>query len=181
MIQNIRPEVTPVADLQEMLRYIFYDSGLSADGHYEEETKNSVMRLQKKGSLPVTGIADNETWDLAARTAGKARIHRGCAEHLCIVLQPGQVMIPGCRNTHLFLIQGILTAMACYFDNMPPVHLTGILDSETENAIRWFQAGAGLTPSGSLDRNTWRCLCRQYRLIVGDGTGTYPVHTVPEK
>ena len=181
MIQNIQPEVTPVADLQEMLRYIFYESGLSADGHYGEETKASVMRLQKNGSLPVTGITDYETWDLAARTAGRAQIHRGCAEHLCIVLQPDQVITPGSRNTHLFLVQGILTAMSCYFENMPPVRLTGILDSETEAAVRWFQAGAGLKPTGSLDRTTWKCLCSQYRLIVGDGTGTYPFHAAPEK
>lgn len=181
MLGKIQPEVTPVADLQEMLRHIFYETGLSADGHYGEETKNAVMHLQKEGNLPVTGITDCETWNLAAKAAGTSEMHKGCAEHLCIVLQPDQVMAPGCRNTHLFLIQGILAAMACYFDGMPAIHSTGTLDRETEKALFWFQARAGLTATGSLDRATWRSLSKLYRLLIGDGTGTYPVHQATEQ
>ena len=181
MMETTRPESTPVADLQNMLRLIYYESSLSADGRFGEETRKSVIRFQKENQLPPTGIADYMTWDQISRSAKKADAHKGCAEHLCIVLQPGQVIEPGSRNVHLFLIQGIFSAMELYYEDMPPVRQTGILDRETEAAIRWLQQRSGLPETGAVDKITWKYLTAHYRLLAGDGSGAYPFRTASAK
>lgn len=181
MSENFPPDAGSVSELQEMLRLIYYQSALSADGYFGEETLNAVKKFQKDFQMPVTGTADFETWDKTVTTAGREQIHKGCAEHLCIVLQPGQILSRGSHNVHLFLIQGILTAMAQYYDEMPSVHVNGILDEETQQALSWFQRLSGLPETGEVDKPTWKHLCTHYRLIAGDGSGTYPFHNASEK
>ena len=177
MYETIKPEMTPVADLQNMLRLIYYESSLSADGRFGEETRNSVLHYQKEHQLPATGSADYATWDKISRSAKTADTHKGCAEHLCIVLQPGQVITPGSRNIHLFLIQGLLSAMALFYEEMPSVSLTGVLDRATEQAILWLQRLSALPETGAVDKISWKYLAAHYRLLAGDGTGAYPFHT----
>ena len=41
--------------------------------------------------------------------------------------------------------------------------------------FKWLQACCDLPQSGELDKNTWRFLAHEYRSMVGDGTGTFPV------
>ena len=170
-----QPEVTPITDLQEMLRMIYPDTQLSKDGQFGEETKREVARFQKDFALPITGVADIDTWDAIHREYERASIDQGQAEPLLIVLQPSQVLKLGSNNTHLYLIQGILTAISRYYDQMPVVNFTGVLDAPTETAIKWFQVRAGLPVTGEIDKHTWRHLAKHYRSIVGDGSGSYPV------
>lgn len=170
-----QPEATPITDLQEMLRMIYPDDFLSKDGLFGSETKKSVERFQKEQGLPMSGVADLQTWEAIEREYQRANVLQGPAEPLFIILQPNQVIEKGSENTHLYLLQGVLTGISRYYEQMPIVRFTGILDEPTAEAISWLQDRAGLPATGELDKVTWRHLAKLYRLIVGDGSGQYPI------
>ena len=58
------------------------------------------------------------------------------------------------------------------FPNFNP---SGTLDEDTALALLKFQRISGLEETGELDKNTWRHLAKQYRLMIGDGTGRFPL------
>ncbi len=169
------PQPTPISDLQHMLRIIFPKSPLSVDGIYGRETRNHVMRFQREHNLPVTGVADQDTYELIKEIYKLESVLFGQAEPLRIVLQPHQVLMPGSDNVHVYLVQAMLIVMRKYYRDMPPLVATGILDAQTEQAVKWFQKHAGLPVNGEINKVTWQHLVKQYRLIAGDGTGTFPI------
>ncbi len=170
-----QPEFTPITDLQEMLREIYPDTRLSKDGIFAQETEREVRRFQRENSLTETGTADAETWDAIVRGYEIAKIVNAEAEPLLLLLQPRQILRRGVKNTNLYVIQGVLIALARYYDQMPVAESTGALDEKTADAISWFQERSALPVTGELDKVTWRHLAKNYRSIVGDGTGTYPI------
>ena len=170
-----QPEFTPVTDLQEMLREIYPDTLLSKDGIFGDETEKEVRRFQRDSALEPTGEADAETWQALVAAYETARILNGESEPLLLLLQPRQILRKGEKNTNLYVIQGILFALSRYYDEMPIASVTGILDRETSDAIEWFQKRADLPTTGELDKLTWRHLAKNYRSVVGDGTGSYPI------
>ncbi|MBQ7871786.1 MAG: peptidoglycan-binding protein [Oscillospiraceae bacterium] len=173
----------PITDLQKMLRVIYRKSPLAWDGHFGEDTRRAVLAFQRENGLPTTGVADLPTWE-AIRAAYRRNLEeQEQAAPLEIVLQPYQVIEPGSDNLHLYLIQALLLALRDVYPEVPPLAVTGILDVPTQDAVIWFQDLAGLPASGAVDRRTWKHLAHQYRLTVGDGTGTYParVQQQPEE
>lgn len=167
------PEVSPVYDLQTMLYGIDPDSVLGRDGIFGQETHEAVVAFQKKHGLAQNGKVDQALWDLLRKEYRSARVERGQAEPLLIVLQPGQVIEVGGKNAHLYLVQGMLQALALYFE-MPSVAATGVLDPQTKEALQWLQCASELPQHGAIDRATWRHLANLYRQTVGDGTGVFP-------
>ena len=177
-----QPERTPITDLQEMLRLIDPDTKLSYDGHYGPETERDVRNFQRKNGLKESGVADFETWEAIRKAYKTQQILLGQAEPLRIILHPNQVIGRGSDNLHLYLIQALLTALRQLYLDVPPLRITGVLDEPTARAIGWFQARAGLPQSGDVDKLTWRQLVHEYRQIVGDGSGSFPVRVaqIPE-
>lgn len=165
----------PVADLQAMLRVIDRNLNLAEDGHFGEDTRRAVLRFQRENGLPTTGEVDLASWNAIHAAYIRAAEEQGRAAPLQIILQPGQTLEPGSENVHLLLIQAMLLALRRYYPELPALRSTGILDAQTQAALIWFQALAGLPTSGAVDHRTWRHLAQQYRLTVGDGSGTYPV------
>jgi peptidoglycan hydrolase-like protein with peptidoglycan-binding domain len=170
-----QPERTPITDLQEMLRLINPDTPLSYDGLYGSETERDVRRFQRENGLTETGVVDGDTWEAIRKAYQRQLVLQGQAEPLRIVLQPNQVIGKNSDNLHIFLLQALLLAMKELYLEVPPVKVTGILDAPTERALIWFQERAGLEPSGELDKLTWKYLVHEYRQIIGDGTGSFPV------
>lgn len=170
----------PVAHLQEMLRTIYPNMPLPRDGIYGKDTRRAVMQFQREHQLPVTGNTDLTTWEALRQEHQKQDVLLRQAEPLEIVLQPSQVIELGSDNSHVYLVQGMLLAMGKYYGDLPPLEVSGVLDAPTAQAIVWLQDAAGLPQTGEIDKHTWRHLARQYRLIVGDGTGTFPVRNISE-
>ncbi len=178
-----QPENTPITDLQEMLRLIDPAVNLGYDGIYGKETADAVSAFQSSHGLPSTGEADQETWDAIRRTYKDRQIFQGPAHPLLLVLQPDQVIQKGSDNIHLYVIQGALTAIGQFYEDLPPFAITGILADPSAAAVLWFQDRAGLPKTGEIDKKTWAHLAHEYRQVVGDGTGTFPVrtHTIIER
>ncbi len=172
-----QPENTPVTDLQEMLRLIDPTLSLGYDGQYGTETANAVSAFQTAKGLPVTGETDQETWDAIRREYKEQQVYKGPAHPLLLVLQPDQVIERGSDNVHLYVMQGALTALGQFYEDLPTFAVTGTLDEPTAQAVIWFQDRAGLPQTGNIDKKTWAYLAHEYRQIVGDGTGTFPIRT----
>ncbi len=175
-----QPETTPITDLQEMLRLIDPTLSLGYDGQYGKETAAAVEAFQRDQGLPPTGQTDLDTWDAIRRAYKEQQIFRGKAHPLYLVLQPNQVISRGSDNIHLFVMQGALTALGQFYEDLPPFTITGILDEPTSRAVLWFQDKAGLPQTGEIDKKTWAHLAHEYRQVVGDGTGTFPIRTAQD-
>lgn len=179
-----RPDYAPIHDLQTMLRTVVPEQGINQDGIYGEETKQAVAAFQQKQGLPVTGVTDEPTWEALKQEFNLREVERAPAEPLLIILQPGQVIEKGSENLHLYLVQGMLKALGRVDPELPVLAVNGRLDTQTAAALIWLQRLAGLEETGDLDKNTWRHLAKQYRLVIGDGTGRFPIRrtqtTLPE-
>lgn len=159
----------PVRSLQTMLRVIGEDLGepttIIPDGIYGTQTRNAVTRFQRTRGIPVTGAADATTWDRISAEYPDAYTRVGPAEPLQLILNPGQILRKGEFHPYLYLIQGMLTALAETYGLISPP-MTGILDIPTAEAISVFQELSGLPITGEVDKLTWKNLARQYPLAV---------------
>lgn len=164
--QNIR-------NLQTMLRVISKASKeippVVPDGIYGNQTAASVRSFQKAAGLPQTGATDEPTW----RNISTAYLALAPAtaepEPLRILLAQDQVLGPGSDNTHIYLVQAMILALSDYYVNFPALTVTGLLDRDTEHAIKQLQKISNLPETGIVDRRVWKRLVSLYRLAVGNG------------
>ena len=168
----------PVRSLQTMLRTVA-KAGLAIpfvipDGIFGSETEAAVAAFQRLMKLPVTGIVDLATHELLVIEFDRAGGSIGPASPLEIILQPNQSVGPQEYNDHLYLAQAMFLVLASRFAEIPPITLSGRLDTQTETALRWLQKLAGLPESGHFDRPVWRYLTRLYRNSTQDGTPVQP-------
>ena len=158
----------PVRSLQTMLRVISEDDPtlpvLIPDGIYGPSTMVAVTAFQRKSGIPVTGIVDEYTWDRIVDTYELALIRVGKAESIEILLEPGEVIHLGQRSPYVYLLQGILAQLSTSHSSIPFPSFSGVLDTETSNALKQFQILADLPVTGTLDRITWKHLSRYFTL-----------------
>lgn len=158
----------PVRSLQTMLRVIAArHSDLPSvipDGIYGQQTMSAVTAFQKKFGLPITGIADQGTWEMIVSVYQPALIHVTPAEPLQIILEPNQVIRSGEEHRAVYLVQAMLTSMAKEYGSIPEPPLSGILDSSTAESLIAFQRLSGLDITGELDKITWKHLVLQFQL-----------------
>lgn len=160
----------PVRSLQTMLRTIAQvepnQPSLIPDGIYGPETTTAVSAFQRRYGLPVTGVTDNATWDAIVNRYGKARIETEPAQPVQITLDPLQVIRRGESSPYMFLIQSMLILLADLYKDFPQARHTGTLDEDTRRAIEALQIYSELSPTGEIDKTTWKHLALQYALAA---------------
>ncbi len=160
----------PVRSLQTMLRFIGNDRGqlltVVPDGIYGKQTMDQVSIFQKERGLPVTGVADQTTWERIALEFEDALARVGPAEPLRIILDPGHVFRLGDESEYIRLMQAMLVSMALLFGSMSQPEVNGRYDRITMDAVSQFQALSGLPQTGEMDRITCKHLALQYPLAV---------------
>jgi peptidoglycan hydrolase-like protein with peptidoglycan-binding domain len=160
----------PVRSLQTMLRVLAEDDGelptLVPDGIYGAQTRQAVTAFQRKFGIPVTGVADQSTWERIVAEHAPAMIRLGPAEPLRLILNPKQVIRRGESHPYLFLVQGMLTTLAEIYGSLLVPRISGILDESTAQSISSFQYLSALPQTGELDKITWKHLALQYPLAV---------------
>ena len=158
----------PVRSLQTMLRIIAEDDGsyptVVPDGIYGPSTSNAVSAFQRKNDLPVTGVADQQTWDKIVLNYEPALVRIEKAEPIEIIMDPGEVFRLGDSNPYIYLLQAILTQLSNDHAAIDPPGNSGTLDSDTSRAIAQFQQIANLDETGELDKITWKHIARQFSL-----------------
>ena len=160
----------PIRSLQTMLRVIAeHDpSYLSVvpDGIYGTDTMNAVSRFQRNKGLPITGVADQDTWETIVEEYNPALIKITEAESLNIILTPRQIIRKGERHPNLYIAQAILMVLSESYGSIGRPSQTGILDEPTYDAISSFQSLAGLPMTGHLDKVTWKHLALHFPLAA---------------
>lgn len=161
----------PVRSLQTMLRTISRvnprQRSVVPDGVYTRQTADAVAVFQRRNGLPVTGNADNATWDAIVKEFKAARIETEPAQVIQIVLEPGEAFRPGQEHPNVFLLQSILTILAMSYEAIPMVEHTGVMDAATVAAVTAFQTASDLPASGSVDKTTWKHLALHYAQAMG--------------
>lgn len=167
----------PVRSLQTMLRIIAEDGGrvptVVPDGIYGQATMQAVSSLQRLKGLPVTGVADEATWNAVVQEYEPALVRIGKAEPIEIILEPGQVFVLGDESPYLYLAQSMLIYLAKDHNSIEPPEHTGVLDRSTQRAISQFQLLNGLPDDGQLDRLTWKHLSRLFTLNAHHNTAPH--------
>ncbi len=160
----------PIRSLQTMLRTIAENDPthvrIIPDGIYGPETVRAVSVFQRKHGLPVTGITDQDTWETVVALYEPARVEQDAAQQLEIILNPGQIIRKGERNPHLYLVQGMLAALAEVYNSIGQPSQNGLLDEQTTDSLATFQALSGLPVTGHLDKHTWKHLVLHYPLAA---------------
>ncbi len=160
----------PIRSLQTMLRYIAQSDkrqpSVVPDGIYGPDTVAAVTVFQRNRGLPVTGVADIDTWEAIVREFEPARVEQEEAEPLFIILNPGQVIRQGESNPNLYLVQAILTVLSQLYGGVSAPSMTGILDIPTADSLSSFQQMSQLPATGELDKQTWKHLALHYPLAA---------------
>ena len=163
----------PVRSLQTMLRVLAKarKAPLSVvpDGIYGGDTARAVSSFQKQEGLPVTGEADSVTWRQLRDAFDSESPLVLPAEPLEIIWNPHDLIRPGERSLHLYLIQAMLKALGQIYMGAPLPEVSGVHDEQSVAAIKWLQKKCALPETGSISQNEWLHLTKLYRLSVGDG------------
>lgn len=158
----------PVRSLQTMLRVLAEDDNrlptVVPDGIYGPTTMNAVSAFQRQNGIRVTGITDQETWDLIVERYEPALTRIGKAQPIEALIDPGQVFRRGDQNPYIYLLQGMLTQLSTDHPTIPAPGIGGILDVETEESLRAFQRLSALPETGEFDRIIWKHLVLQFTL-----------------
>ncbi len=170
----MRPNETfvgqPVRSLQQMLRVIGENDdrlpSVVPDGIYGNDTVRAVSAFQRSAGLPVTGIADQETWETIVARYEPALVEQDEAEPLRIILDPGQVVRRGERNPNLYIAQAILIVLSEQYAGITPPGMTGVLDLPTADSLSSFQEMNLIPVTGELDKHTWKRLALHYPMAV---------------
>ena len=158
----------PIRSLQTMLRVLAEDDRtlptVVPDGIYGPETITAVSAFQRRAELPVTGVANQETWDAVVKAYEPALIRVDKATPIEIIMDPGKIYRRGDSSANLYLLQAMLAFLSTYHKDIGSPGHTGVLDSTTADALAAFQLLAGLPPTGELDKITWKYLVNQFTL-----------------
>lgn len=158
----------PVRSLQTMLRVLAEDDRklptVIPDGIYGPSTTQAVSAFQRSRGLPITGIADQQTWDIIVRDYEPAQIRVEKAQPIEILLDPGQVFRLGDSSPYIYLLQSMLTQLSHDHTMIHPPGHSGILDDITASSILEFQRLSNLPPTGEMDKITWKHLVHQFTL-----------------
>ena len=158
----------PVRSLQTMLRVIAESDDnyqtVVPDGIYGPSTMHAVSLIQRRNSLPVTGIVDQATWDQIVLLYDEALVVIDKAEPIEILIDAGQVFREGDGGPYIYLLQSMLIQLSQDHPAIRRPNHTGFVDMSTMQALEDFQNLAALPVTGTLDKITWKHLARQFTL-----------------
>ena len=128
-------------------------------GVYDEKTAEAVRIFQKLYNLTETGETNQATWE---------KIVSVYQEFLSNLPEPLEafprkkdtVMKPGGHCFTIAIIQAVLFELSEIYENLPPVHVTGIYNQETMQAVQLFQKMCTLPVTGEVDCMTWNKLAQ---------------------
>lgn len=158
----------PVRSLQTMLRVLAEDDAslpsVIPDGIFGPGTMQSVSTFQRKYGLPVTGVVNQETWELIAEQYELSLINIDKAQPIEVILEPGQVFHYGDSSPYIYLLQAMLTQLSNDHPSIEVPGFSGVIDDATFLSIKGFQRLAGLEETGEFDRKTWKNIVLQFTL-----------------
>lgn len=165
-------EKDAIRNLQTYLRRLSYMDDdmikVPIDGIFETYTQNAVRQFQRNNDLPLTGVADRQTWD-AVYQAYLKELERIALPDPIIPFPSFPVDYKIALGEESFLVsivQHMLQELSTIYDTFDAVKINGKYDDTTKEAIKNFQERNGLMPTGEVDKATWNALSRIYNLSL---------------
>lgn len=162
--------IGPIWELQTMLRTLasldWELPYLTPDGIFGETTLEAVMLFQKKAGLPVTGVVDEKTWDAISDAYYVAYRQLHPPKGTDLFPFSSECIYPGQSTPMLLPIQAMFCALSHFLGDIHEQTPCGILDTETEENIRWLQRCGNLPETGALNSDTYDMLSRVYETFV---------------
>ncbi len=167
MATNIRTEADARRNLQKYLRQLaYFDSDIPfvpIDGNQGSNTTDALRAYQARRGLPVTGVADQQTWEALyedyiislEEEAPPAGFSPFPAEPRDYALKLGDEGFP------VSAVQHMLEEISVFFP-IVPVEITGIYNNSTRDAVSEVQVRYLLPVTGEVDKLTWNALVRLY-------------------
>lgn len=166
---DAREERERTLRLQRMLR-ILSDAleepafNTAETGVYDARTREAIRALQTAYTLPVTGITDYPTWELLRREVEQNTPPPPAAVQL---FPPHRIPIrEGEYSDTVLHLQLLLNALRLYYDDIPPLPLSGYYDSATADAVQTFRRINHLPAEGEADAVFLHRLAEEYNRIV---------------
>ena len=164
-------EAQAVKNLQRYLRQLSYDEesiqSPPVDGIFESDTQAALRQFQRLKELPVTGIADRDTWELlyAAYRASLASNSPPRTVALFPRTPKGYVLSKGGSGIPVTALQYMLVELALNYTELEEVIVNGLFDEPTERAVLAFQKRNVLRQTGTVDLDTWNAIADQYNTL----------------
>ena len=167
---DIRNEKHFISSVQRMLRDINYlnfdDGGVGVTGIYDATTRDYVRSFQRDMDIEPTGSVDLETWEVLQS------VHRSTLDDFD---SPRAVKLfyphspvnfhPNDQNDILFVIQYMLRETGYFLGSETETMLTGIYDTNTQNAVAEFKRRNLLESDDILDTRTINKLFDEYESL----------------
>ena len=161
-------EKEAVRNMQRYLRQLSYtDSDIPPvpiDGIFGETTSNSLIAFQKKNGLDATGVADRESWDALYEnyldSIRRFTPPKGFSPFPRV--PEGYFFSSGDVGFAVAAIQFLLNEISIIQDDIEVIAITGIYNIDTARAVSIFQAAAGQSVTGEVDKETWDVLVDTY-------------------
>ena len=160
----------PVRSLQTMLQVIaLTDTRIPLvipDGIYSQQTISAVNRFQQLYGLPITGVADQTTWEKIAEIYEPARINAEPASPIEILIDRNQALKPGDSGPYVYFLQIMLKQLSDVYASVQAPEITGNYDKATTEAVQSFQKINNLPATGITNKETWMHIEKQFTLLM---------------
>ncbi len=131
------------------------------EGTFDEATQTAVTTFQQIFNLPATGIIDKSTWYQIRRIyTAVTRLAELTSAGLAISDIPEYTPTPGPEDIvpRVQAVQYFLNVLSAYYNSIPSVDISGVLDTHTRSAIMEFQKVFNLPITGIVDEQTWNSM-----------------------
>ena len=167
MATNNRTERDARINLQTYLRQLaYFDESIPLvpiDGNQGSDTSDAIRAFQRRRGLPITGIADQETWEAIyeeylislEESAPPAPFSPFPAAPADYALREGDSGFP------VSALQFMLEEISVFFP-IKAVEIDGIYGPDTRDAVSELQARYLLPVTGETDKLTWNAIVRLY-------------------
>lgn len=156
-----------VRDLQTFLRRLSHTyvtiPYLASDGIFGSRTKEAVEEFQRLMGMPITGIADTQTWNAIVNEMHASENIKSKAASAHFFPRLG-TFTAGDQSDAVYAAQIMLKSLASLYRNLSDVDITGRMDEKTIEALKRLQARSNTQACGELNKETWGHLCRFYEL-----------------
>lgn len=160
-----------VENLQRYLRQLSYDEPTliapPIDGIFESQTEEALREFQRLRGIPITGSADQETWELLYN-AYRSSLAYNSPPRPILVFPPdpeGYAITVGSIGFPVLALQHMLRELSYNYFGLSNIELSGIYDEQTQNAVRTFQSGNRLPVDGNVGLVTWNAIADQYNAL----------------